>query len=247
MIKALIIDDEQHSINAVSNLLKGNKDYTICGHAKSVEKAVQLTKEVKPDIVFLDIVLGTKTGFDYLNAILPNINFDVIFTTGYNKYAVRAFEYSALHYLMKPIDKREFQHALSRMNAKVSQQERLERLNSLEYNFVQSNEYKFIHLSTAESYHKIHSKKVLFVEADSNYSNFYLISGKKITTTKTLKYYTELLKESHFFKVSKSHIVNIEQIKSFKRKSRELIMNDNSTIPVAVRRQADFIKRVFAN
>ncbi len=247
MIKALIVDDEQHSINAVENLLRGNENYFVCGSAKTVEKAVELTCEFKPDLVFLDIVLRRKTGFDYLNVFLPDINFDVIFTTGYDEYAVKAFEYSALHYLMKPIEQRDFQDALSRMEAKISQQERLDRLRSLEYNFEQTNGYKFIHIATTESYHKVHSKGILYVEADSNYTNFHLTSGKKITTSRTLKYYTELFKGSHFFKVSKSYIVNIEQIKTFKRKSRELVMSDNSVIPVAVRRQADFVKTVFTN
>ena len=247
MIKTLIVDDEQHSINAVESLLRDNENYIVCGFAKTVEKAVELTHALKPDLVFLDIILGRKTGFDYLNEFLPNFNFDVIFTTGYNEYAVKAFEYSALHYLMKPIEQNDFQDALSRMDAKISQQERLDKLSSLEYNFEQSNGYKFIHIATTDSYHKIHSKRILYVEADSNYTNFYLTSGKKITTSRTLKYYTNLLKGSHFFKVSKSFIVNIEQIKTFKRKSRELIMNDDSIITVAIRRQTEFIKTVFAN
>jgi two-component system LytT family response regulator len=247
MINTLIIDDEQHSINAIENLLKNKSGYRICETAKTVENAIELTRTLKPDLVFLDIVLGKKTGFDFLNAFLPKINFDVIFTTAYNAYAVKAFEYSALHYLLKPIDKEEFDTALSRMENKISQQEHLERLLSFEYNFGHPDGYKFIHLSTLNNYYKINSKEILYVESDSNYSNFYLINGRKITTSKTLKYYTQILSESHFYKVSKSYMVNIEQIKTYKKKSRELIMSNDFIISVAIRRQKDFVKAVFSN
>ena len=247
MIKALIIDDEQHSINAITNLLSHHRNYEICGTAKTIKEAVKLTQFLNPDLVFLDIVLGDETGFDYLTSLAENINFDIIFITGYNNFAIKAFEFSALHYLLKPIGKEDFDVALSRMNYKVSQKEKYQRLLSLEYNLEDSGGYKFIHLSTMDSYHKISTKDILYLQSDSNYTNFQLTGKRKITTSKTLKYYFNLLKESHFFKVSKSYVVNIEQIKTYKKRSKELVMSDNTIIPVAVRRQKDFVKAVFVN
>lgn len=244
MIKVLIVDDEQHCITAVLNLIKNKGDYSICGTAKTVEEAIELTVLLKPDLVFLDIVLGSKTGFDYLNTFLPKIDFDIIFTTAYNTYAVKAFEYSALHYLLKPIELHDFNNALSRMADKISQKERLDRLSSFEHNY-NNEEFKFLHLATLNRYYKINTKKILYIKADSNYSDFFLVNQKSITTSKTLKHYTNILCDSHFYKVNKSHLVNVEQIKNYRRKSRELIMSDNTIISVSIRRQKEFVKTVF--
>ncbi|MEM8938597.1 MAG: LytTR family DNA-binding domain-containing protein [Bacteroidota bacterium] len=246
MITSLIIDDEQHSINAIANLLKKFGNYEICGTAKTVEEAIQLTKSLNPDLVFLDIKMGTKTGFDYLNSFRPHINFDIVFTTAYNEFALKAFEYSALHYLLKPIDLEDMRKALSRMDEKVSQQEHYERLLSLEYNLERSNSSKFIHISTIDRHYKVNTRDILYLKSDSNYTQIYLNEGTKITSSKTLKYYSSLLDGSHFYKVSKSYLVNEEQIVSYKKKTRELTMSDDTKIPVALRRQKDFVKTIFS-
>ncbi|WP_303316845.1 LytTR family DNA-binding domain-containing protein [Flavivirga abyssicola] len=246
MIKTLIIDDEQHAINTIANHLKPNNNYTICGTAKTVDEAITITKQQQPSLVFLDIVLGSKTGFDYLNVFYPNIDFNVIFTTGYNEYAVKAFDYSALHFLLKPVTSEKFQDALLRMSQKVSQQENLERLKSLEYNFKNPNGYKFIHLSTSEDYFKIESKDILFIKSDSNYSHFFLANNKKIIISKTLKHYAEILKDTHFYKAHKSYLINTEQMKSYNRRTGLLTMNDDTNIPVAIRKRKDFVKTYFS-
>jgi two-component system LytT family response regulator len=246
MLKTLIIDDEQRAINGVVHHLKAHPDYTICGTAQTVDEAIELTTKLQPDLVFLDIVLGTKTGFDYLNHFYPNINFHIIFTTAYDEYAVRAFEYSALSYLLKPLDSEKFKEALLKMNTIIAEKETLERLRSLEYNFKREAKYKYIHISTIERHYKIKSKDILFLKSDSNYTHFYLKNGTRIITTKTLKYYTELLKESHFFKAHKSYFVNTEEIKSYRKKSGELIMNNGTSLTVAVRRQKELIERFFS-
>lgn len=246
MIKTLIIDDEQHAIDAIVNHLNSYKDYAICGKAKTVEEAIELTHKHQPDLVFLDIVLGNKTGFDYLNALLPNIHFTIVFTTAYNKYAVKAFEYSALHYLLKPIDHNRFKEALTRVYTVIDTQEKLERLKSCEYNMKQVNKYKRIHIPTSEKDYKLSSKNILFLKADSNYTHFHLVDNTKITVAKTLKYFTEILEGSHFFKVHKSYLVNLEQIKDYAKKTGVLTMTDETKIMVAVRRQATFVKLFFS-
>lgn len=245
MIKVLIIDDEQSSINVIIEHLKDYNDYCVCGSAKTVHEAIELTYALKPNLVFLDIVLGSETGFDYLNAFLPNIDFNIIFTTAYNNYAVKAFEYSALHYLLKPIDIYKFQEALARMNDFITQQERLEQLQSLEHNIQNINGYIFIHIATLDKNYKISTKDILFIQADSNYTHFHLLDKTKITSSKTLKFYTDLLVDSHFYKVHKSYLVNVEQMKTYDRKTGELIMSDATFIPVAIRRQKEFVNTYF--
>jgi two-component system LytT family response regulator len=246
MLKTLIIDDEQRAINGVVHHLKAHPDYTICGTAQTVDEAIELTTKLQPDLVFLDIVLGTKTGFDYLNHFYPNINFHIIFTTAYDEYAVRAFEYSALSYLLKPLDLEKFKEALLKMNEKVTAKESLDRLKSLEYNIKRQSSFKLIHIATTERYYRIKSKDILYLKSDSNYTHFHLKNETKITASKTLKYYTKILKESHFFKVHKSYLVNTEEIKSYRKKSGELIMNNGTSLTVAVRRQKELIERFFS-
>jgi len=246
MMNILIIDDEQHAIDVLTNHLKSYTDYKICGAAKTVKQAIRLTNEFQPNLVFLDIVLDTETGFDYLNTFLPDINFNVIFITAYNNYAVKAFEYSALHYLLKPIDTDKLHDAILRFKDKIVIEDNLQRLQSLEHNIKYPEGYKWIHIATMGKRHRINTKDVLYIKSDSNYTNFHLKDNSKITTSKTLKHYTELLEGSHFYKVHKSFLVNVELIKSYDKKRNKLILADNTAITVAARRRKEFIKSFFS-
>ena len=246
MINVLIIDDEQHAIDVLKNQLKYFKDYKICGSAQTVTDAIKLTKLLEPDLVFLDVEINTETGFDYLNAFMPEINFDIIFTTAYDNYAVRAFEYSAMHYLLKPIDIDLLKESLLRSKAKRAKEDHLERLQSLEHNIETSNDDKWIHLTTTEKRYKINTKNILYIESESNYSYFHLKDETKILTSKTLKYYTKLLEDSHFYKAHKSFLVNTNCIKSYDKKRGNLIMDNATVISVAVRRRKDFVNRFFS-
>lgn len=245
MIKTLIVDDERHCINAVEILFHQKSGYTICAVATSVKEAIALTNLHRPNLVILDIVLGDGSGFDYLNAFFPRIDFNIIFTTAFNVFAVQAFKYSALHYLLKPLQTKEFDDALLRMQDKVNNKNQLERLLSLQYNYKAENVYRFIHLSSLDNFEKIYSKDIIFLKADNNYTTFYLSNGKKRTISKTMKFYSELLKSSHFYRISKSCIVNVEKIKTYNKKTYQLILQNGTIVKVAVRRHSQFIKTVF--
>jgi two-component system LytT family response regulator len=242
MINVLIVDDEQHCINAVKDKLLPYKKYAICGMAKTVEDAVLITKLKQPKLVFLDIEIGTKTGFDYLKEFMPNLSFDVVFVTAYNQYAVKAFEFSALHYLLKPIDVDDFSVAISRLEEKITQEEYRERMLSLEHNLKLANENKFIHIKTTEFIGRVKTDDILYLKSDSNYTIFQMVNGKRIVSAKTLKYYTGLLKNHQFFRVNKSYLINVNEIKMYRRKSREILMNNGTVIIVAVRKLKDFLK-----
>ena len=247
MIRTLIIDDEQHCINTLINHLKNYDNYEICAVAKNIEDAIELTEFIKPNLIFLDINLGSKTGFDYLNAIYPKINFDIIFTTAYNNHAIEAIRFSAIDYLLKPISASELQNALSQAESEISKRELLTRLQSLEYNMKNKlKSDKFIHISTLQTVYKISTKDILYLKSENNYTDFYLTDANKITASKTLKYYDELLSGSHFFRVNKSFLINTEHIKTYQKRSRKLILSDNTRVIVAFRRQKDFIAGHFA-
>ena len=132
------------------------------------------------------------------------------------------------------------------MNDRVGEEERLLRLESLEHNIKITNGYKWIHIATIEKKYKIHSKDILFIASDSNYSHIYLLDKTKITTSKTLKHYTNLLQDSHFYKVHKSYLVNTEHLKTYNRKTGILKMKNNQLITVAERRRSRFSKLFFS-
>ncbi len=247
MIRTLIVDDEPHCIHALENLVKDMEGLQVCGTAKTVDEAISLTKEQRPQLVLLDIVLGKRTGFDFLNFFLPKVEFDIIFTTAYNDYAVKAFQYSALHYLLKPIDRTDFNQALERLEEKITAQEHLDRLLSLEYNFKTNGQYRYMHIGSANFVEKVYTNDIAYVQADNNYTIFHLTNGRKKMVAKTLKFFTHLLEASHFFKISKSCIVNIEQIKTYKKQTRALTLQNNTVLQVAARRQYDFKNEVLTN
>lgn len=243
MINALIVDDEDSGIRAITNLLKNYSNYTICGTARTVEEAIELTHKLQPDIVFLDIELGSKTGFDYLN-MFQKIDFKIIFITAHD-HAIKAFEYSALHYLLKPIDNEKFEIALLKMNDLVTQKQLQERLLSFKHTLSHPNSHNPIHLTTSENSHKLNTEIIIFLEADSNYTHLHLISSKKMTVSKTLKHFEELFPKTLFYRVHKSYLVNIEQIKTYHKKTGKIIMSNDKAIIIAKRRQKEFFEKYF--
>lgn len=241
MIKVLIIDDEQSAIDVLKDLLIPYKNYTVCGIALDVQTAVELTYIEKPDLVLLDIELRTKTGFDYLQTFLPNITFKVIFVTAYNKFAIKAFEFSALHYLLKPITSQSFMKALSRMNDLLEERQYVDRLESLAGD-LENNQHRYIFVNTTEKIYKLDIRDLLYLEAENNYTNFYLSNYKKVTSSKTLRYYQKQLDKDIFFRIHHAHLVNISKVKDYKKKQRELVLTDDIKLLVAVRREKDFLK-----
>jgi len=237
MIKTLIVDDEQHAIDDVVTLLNQYRDFIICGTAKRLDDAVELTKTLKPDLVFLDIVLGQNTGFDYLKIFKNSIDFNIIFLTAYNEFAVRAFDFSALHYLLKPIDENKFDEALKRMNKAVLQQEQLQ---ALEYNLIDASLDNFIIINSTEKVHKINTRDISFIQATDNYTIFHSVKNTKITASKTLGFYEKRLNPNHFFRTHKSNIVNLLKVQNVNKKTNLITMENGTFLPIAARRKKDF-------
>ena len=126
------------------------------------------------------------------------------------------------------------------MNNLITQKQFHERLLSYEYNISHPGNYKCIHITTTEESHKLNIEKIVFLEADSNYTHFHLISSKKITIPKTLKHFEELLPRNHFHRVHKSYLINIEQIKTCHKKTGKIVMSNNRTLTIAKKRQKEF-------
>jgi len=256
-LSTILIDDEINSRQALRNLLTQLcPDVHIAGEAKSADAGIQLINTLKPQLVFLDIQMPGKTGFDLL-ASLDKIDFDVVFTTAFHEYAVKAFRFSAIDYLLKPIDPDDLVAAVNKAvkkqtPASAGQVDLLKQLwQQLSADKKAKNENQKLALPTQEGIHLAEVKDIVRCESLGSYTKFYLSSGEKLVTSRLIKDYEEILTEYGFFRVHQSYIINIQHIKKYvKGDGGQVWMSDGEEIEVARRRKDDFlaaINRFFVN
>ena len=227
MIKAMIVDDEQSSIDLLKWLAEQYcPDITVVKTARSVAEAIPLIRSVKPDILFLDIQMPHQSGFDLLTGI-DQWSFEVIFTTAYNEYAIQAIRFSALDYLLKPIDEAELKKAVERYKAKRMYAPAGQLLFR---NFIQNisggNKEQFkLALAGISDIRYVYLDEIIRLQAESNYTKIFLGDKKVFVSAKTLTEYDEILQGHRFLRVHKSHLVNPAHIRSYE-KSGMLIMSD---------------------
>lgn len=242
MIRTLIIDDEQHCIDRVNELLQPHsKNYEVVGTASSVEDGVISTYNLKPDLVFLDVQIADKTGFDYLQS-LNTIDFNLIFTTAFEKYALEAIKFSALDYLLKPISQEAFNTSIKKFEDTKLLLEINKKLDTLLSNLNNTNVKKLC-IPTLNGIDFVELNDILYLESDINYTNIILKNKDKILVSKTLKSYEELLSNSDFFRVHNSYLVNLNHIKKYtKGKGGYITLTNNENIDVSHRRKDMFLK-----
>lgn len=247
MIRAIIIDDEQHCIDRLENLITNNFDdaLELKGSFQFVEEGVAAIKKLKPQLVFLDVEIKDKTGFDLLKQI-AEINFEVIFTTAYDKYAVQAFKFSALDYLLKPVDVDDLRNAIKKLNERISQKELAQKFDTLFYNLknVEGNS-KRICVPHTNGLVFLQVNDILRCESEINYTKIFLKNKQKLIVAKTLKEFEEMLTGYNFFRIHNSHLINLNCIKTYnKGKGGSVTMEDGSEIEVSTRRKDEFLKRL---
>ena len=246
MLKTIIVDDEQHCINRLGDLLLAHRKVVqVTGSYQSYHQALDAIRNSGPDLIFLDVQLGDKTGFDLLKA-LESIDFDIVFTTAFDKYAVEAFRFSAVDYLLKPIDAEKLKGAIQRLQGKVSAKVLSKKIETLFYNLQQDeNRSKRIAIPTAEGLTFIEVNDIVRCQSDVNYTNIFNKNGQKITVSRTLKQFEELLDNHNFFRVHKSHLINLSCIKKYnKGKGGTITMIDGPEIEVSMRRKDPFLQRL---
>lgn len=244
MYKAIIVEDEVHSRELLKNMVAMYcKDITVVATAAAVQEGVDVIKNHLPDLVFLDIEMQTGTGFDLLQQF-PQAAFDVIFTTAYDHYAVKAIKFSAVDYLLKPIDADELKEAVEKVIQKKRNNLGPAALHSLLNNLrAPSGGMQTITLSTSEGLEFISLPDIVHIEANGPYSIFYLKQGKKIMVSKNLKEYEMLLSEYHFLRIHNSHIINIREVKKMlKTDGGYAIMSDGSQIIISPKKKDEFLK-----
>lgn len=231
MFKAVIIEDEYHLREALSLLLDMAVPgkIQIIGYAEGLPDAVTLIDRLKPDLVFLDIKLKNGTGFEVLSKIKYK-DFHLIFTTAYEEYAVRAFKFNAIDYLLKPIDPEELKNTIERIE---NNRRKYVDVDSLPPISAESgNIPERIVLPTQEAMHVVKLKNIVRCETSGSYTTFFLENDKKIIVSKPLKYYEEILAPPGFMRVHQSHLINVDFITSYS-KDGMITLQDKSTIPVS--------------
>lgn len=247
MIKTIIIDDEHNASEFLEKMLKRyfpNK-FHICKTCDNIDDSVKAIEMYQPDLVFLDIQMPNKNGFELFKEI-KDINFEVIFTTAHSQYAIEAIKRSALDYLLKPINYIDLLGAINRYEQKNNKDRQEKRLDLLIEN-IDSGEtaHKKIAIATETGFEFVKFNTIIYLEAQSNYSKFYLTSNSIITTSKTLKYFEEILPVDLFFRVHKTYLVNMNFIKRFIKGDEQLIeLITGQKLPVSIRKKDEFINAI---
>ena len=245
MLTAVIVDDELKSRESLQIFLQdfceGVEVVALC---QNVAEGLEAIETHSPDVVFLDIQMQRETGFDLL-AKLKKINFELIFTTAHSGYAIKAFKFSAIDYLLKPIDLEELKAALEKVRKKVNHNIS-ERLEQLIQNLKPSSAQKYkMALPTNDGLVFVKLEDIIYCEADSNYTHIHMANGTHYLVSRTLKEYDSMLSEQDFFRIHNSFLINMNQIKSYVRgEGGYVVMTNEKSLDVSKRKKEAFLSRL---
>jgi two-component system LytT family response regulator len=242
MKKALIIDDEQRTRELISKMVDSfGFDIETYPLGENVQSGISLIETLQPDIVFLDVQMPDGTGFEVLKSV-KHKQFEVIFITAHEEFAIKAIKFSALDYLLKPIDPDELKAALERALRSLDEKKEEIQFEALQQNIQPSQKRKLV-LKTQDSVHVVDLEEIIRCEADRNYTSFYFTEGKKILVSKTLKEYETLLTSYNFFRVQQSHLINLDFVERYdKGNGGAVIMKDGSEVPLSPAKRDVFFK-----
>ena len=243
-ISAVIIDDEQNNIDNLSILLQQYcPQVEIIGQATNADEGEKIIQLLYPDIVFLDIQMPGKNGFELLQSLKVH-SFEIIFVTAFDQYGVQAVKFSAIDYLLKPINTEELRNAVHKAiyrSAEKKQNKKLENLVEL----LSNRKQKYLHriaLTSAKETRFIQTENIIRCESSNNYTTFFIIGGERIMTSKPIFEYEEILADYGFIRCHQSHLVNKKHIKSWiKEDGGFLLLEDNTKVPIS-RLKKDYIK-----
>lgn len=243
MLKILIIDDEPAAGSILKLLIKKHITHPAdIQYCSSPEEGLLVLKKFQPSLLMLDIEMPVMNGFDFLSKAAP-WNFNIIFTTAYDKYAIKAIRFSALDYLLKPIDVTELQHAISRHLAATEQQQQAppQLVSNLMDNLQQKIPENFkLALSTMQGVFFFDPAEIIYCEGVGNYTRFHFIKRAAMLVSRTIKEYEELLNDHHFLRVHKSFLVNLDHVGKYEKEGL-LFMSNGDQVAVS-RRKKDEVK-----
>jgi two-component system, LytTR family, response regulator len=242
MIKAVIIDDETDSIETLKWKLQNYcNNVEVVASFDSPSVGVEYLKKNPPDLLFLDIEMPMLTGFDVLEELGRDIPFDIIFTTAYDNFGIQAVKFSALDYLLKPVQNKELREAIDKHLKKTNQKVPAEQIDTLLAN-VRERKRGRIALASKESIEFVDPQDIVACEANSNYTNVYLSEGKKRVISKTLKEFEEMLTPFDFFRPHNSHLINLNHVREFIRgDGGYLVMENKMKVPVSKNKREELL------
>lgn len=240
-MKVLLVDDEIRSLDNLSALLRNYcPELEIIGRCQNINTAQEQIDLLSPEVVFLDVDMPPYTGFDLLRKY-EELPFEVIFVTAFDHYSIEAIKFSALYYLLKPIKVDDLKDAIKKAKLKI---ERNQRLNT---NYFQSilqnpNDIRRLVINGNKETDIIELDQIIYIEANNSYSTFHLTNDRRITSSKSIKEYEQMLSTKGFFRVHKSFMVNINYVLSVEKVTSDMvILKNNEHIPLAVRRKEAFL------
>jgi two-component system LytT family response regulator len=243
-LTAILIDDESSSRNSLRHKLVNHcPGITVLAECENGEEGIKAIQKLNPDIVFLDVEMPRMNGFVMLQQ-LQDRNFELIFTTAYDHYAIRAIRFSALDYLVKPIEIKSLTEAVEKAKEKKQTGSTNQRIETLLYNLIdEQNVHKRIAIPSLEGLQFIEVGDIIYLEAESNYTFIFLQSGVKLTVSKTLKDFEELLPAQHFIRIHHSYIINKNHIRKYlKGDGGQVLMSNEKLLDVARRKKEEFMR-----
>ena len=247
MKKAVIVEDEIHGLNNLKNLLSQYcDDIEVIAEAGTIEegKLILENPKINPDVAFLDISLPDGLVFQLLNDLKP-ITFDIVFVTAYEEYAIKACQYSSIGYILKPIDPDALVESVSRIKSPNEDHQIDKRLDIFSSYYNNPNAFRKISISALDGIYFVNIKDIVRFEAEDNYTHIFLQSGERITASKTIKAFEDLLAPFNFYRVHKRHVINLNYMRKFvKGDGGYLIMDDDMKIEVSRRRRPAFMEQM---
>jgi two-component system LytT family response regulator len=245
MIRSIIVDDELKSRESLQILLHDFVDEVeVVALCQTVAEGIEAIERHQPDLVFLDIQMQRETGFDLLNRVHP-IRFEVIFTTAHSEYAIKAFKFSAVDYLLKPIDIEELNKAVDKVRKKLTGNISA-RLEHLVQNLRVSPGQRYkIALPSNDGLVFVRVEDIIYCEASSNYTLIHTTDGKKHVVSRTLKEYEDLLVDQDFFRIHNSYLINLNALKKYVRgDGGYVVLNNDVSLDVSKRKKEGFLQRI---
>lgn len=245
MIRTVLIDDEPNNINTLQQLLlRYCPIVEIAGTANSAKTGGEVIAATQPDLVFLDIEMPYGNAFDLLNSISP-ITFEIVFVTAFDNYAINAIKYSALDYLLKPVNIRDLQEAVQKAANRLDTKNIHKRIDTLFYNlYTPKNTFQRLALPTLDGLVFVNTEDCIRLEAKSNYTVIHFKNGSTVTISKTLKEFEDILSKEQFSRIHHSHIINHFFVKKYHRgRGGYIEMEDGTTIEVSIRKRDEFLAK----
>lgn len=248
-IKTVLVDDEPRGLSALQKLLQYNcPDVEIAALCGSAAEAKDVIAKLQPNLVFLDIAMPEKNGFDLLHEIGPP-HFEIIFVTAHNDFMLQAFHFSCVDYLLKPVDDDLLTEAVARAAKRIEEKSVHNNLETLLYNMQnkEGGQKLKICISSLKGFQVVKISEIIYCEASSNYTNFHFVDRPSICASKPIHEYEALLEDCGFVRIHKTFLINLEHVKEYRRgEGGSVIVTDDSELEVSRRKKEIFIEKMKA-